>query len=102
MAKGKQTLLEMNAAFGGVRRAELQDRVENCLLAINETVDIGSLAIAELSRVWRWAATMVYEASDNPCRARSAPKCLRDLLPKDHYLQTWRRRKVATASGAKQ
>jgi hypothetical protein len=40
--------------------------------------------------VAKWLSDIMFEASDNPVRATPAPECLRKLLPKDHFLQTWR------------
>lgn len=52
--------------------------------------DLCWLTKDELIKICKWTKIVMYEASDNPCRARYAPKCLRQLLPKDHYLQQWR------------
>jgi hypothetical protein len=57
-------------------------------IIVSESLD--ALTKDEMVRIIKWATVVHYEASDNPCRARCAPKCLRKLLPKDHYLQTWR------------
>jgi len=54
------------------------------------TSEAASLSDDDAKRIIRWAGVMMFEASDNDCRARCAPKCLRQLLPADHYLQTWR------------
>lgn len=63
------------------------------LLVIEEPTPIPSLddlTKADLEKIAKWAITCHYEASDNPCRARAAPKALRRLLPANHYLQRWR------------
>lgn len=63
------------------------------LLVLDDDVnslELSSLSDEELQRIVRWAHVMHLEASDNPCRARAAPKCLRKLLPPSHYLQKWR------------
>lgn len=75
-----------------MKKADLVERVENCLMLVieDERPSLKSLTVPELLRIWEWAQTMHYEASDNPCRARAAPKSLRNLLPGGHYLQTWR------------
>ena len=80
-----------------MQKAELKKRVTNVLLLVLDgpLPDLDNLTVHELSQIGKWCAKMHYEASDNPVRARAAPKCLRLLLPKDHYLQTWRRRKHA-------
>lgn len=54
------------------------------------SLELDSLSDVELQRIVRWAHAMHSEASDNPCRAGAAPKCLRKLLPPTHYLQKWR------------
>lgn len=74
-----------------MKKAELLDRVKSILLcALDLDIDLGGLTSAALDKVGRWATVMMYEASDNDCRARYAPRELRELLPKDHYLQKWR------------
>lgn len=80
-------------------KLQLVEAVENVLLMVLDEadkvadLDLDSLTKAELDRIGKWAATMMFEASDNPCRARQAPACLRAMLPKEHYLQTWRKPK---------
>jgi hypothetical protein len=76
---------------------EMRADLENVLLLVLENHQdylaseaLDALTKPEMIQIFRWASAMSHEASDNPCRARCAPKCLRRLLPVDHYLQTWR------------
>ena len=80
-----------------MKKSDLVERAESCLMMVieDERPSLKSLTMPELRRIWDWAQVMVYEASDNPCRARAAPKALRNLLPAGHYLQTWRMPKRA-------
>jgi hypothetical protein len=80
-----------------MKLAELRERAESCLLLVDLEVSLAGLTKAELLKIWDWAQVLAYEASDNPCRARHAPKALRERLPADHYLQRWRmpKRKAA-------
>ncbi len=81
-------------------KAKLKDCVLNALLCVLDPVgdaefpfaseDFDKLTVVALNKIGKWAATMMFEASDNPCRARYAPRELREILPDDHYLQTWR------------
>lgn len=76
-----------------MRLQELRERVANALLMVLEerdSVSLDGVTRANLIKIGVWAQTMMYEASDNPVRARHAPKVLRERLPADHYLQRWR------------
>ena len=87
-------------------RPKTRDRLENALLMVldNHQEIIPSEAIdafseEEAQAVILWAGVMMFEASDNPVRARHAPKCLRRVLPADHYLQAWRMPKRKAVHG---
>ena len=74
-------------------KRSLLEQVTNMLLCLDfdePPEGLIKLTVPELKQVARWCATSMFEASDNPVRARCAPKCLRRLLPADHYLQRWR------------
>jgi hypothetical protein len=74
-----------------MKKSDLLERVQSVLFcAIDLEINLTRLTSADLDKIGRWATVMIYEASDNDCRARHAPRELRELLPKDHYLQTWR------------
>jgi hypothetical protein len=49
-----------------------------------------ALTPEERLEIERWAVACHAEASDNDVEAGPCPKALRDLLPEDHYLHTWR------------
>jgi len=77
------------------RKAEIIERARDwlCLSALEteeEVPDLSGLTIAELEKIIYWCAMLHFEASDNPCRARHAPKSLRELMPKDHWIRRWR------------
>lgn len=75
-------------------KTTLRERAFDMLLCVLETSDeipdLTRLNKAQLTQICEWASVMTFEASDNPCRARHAPRCLRDLIPEGHYLQKWR------------
>lgn len=76
-----------------VTKNQLKQSINDSLMLADVELSadaVDTLTKQEMIRVIDWCAAMHYEASDNPIRARCAPKCLRRLLPSDHYLQTWR------------
>lgn len=86
-----------------LQRARLRDQLETALLlALENHQDyiaseaLDALPEKEKRQIVGWCQTMMYEASDNPVRARYAPKALRQLLPPDHYLHRWRKPKQRT------
>jgi len=81
-----------------MKKNQVREQLENCLLMVLEnhqdelaSESIDALTIAQMKLIIVWCQTMMYEASDNPVRARYAPKALRELLPPGHYLHTWRK-----------
>lgn len=69
---------------------------------------IDALSVHEQQEITRWCREMHMEAQTDPEyleehpeeRAVAAPACLLRVLPKDHYLHTWRCAAEGTDAGA--